>query len=161
VIQIEPIEPSEVEAAKRVILAVARNNFHWEEPLDEIIHQFNARGELEDVDNYKTVYLEQKGLFLVVTDQGQVVGTGAIRQFEGDTAELKRLWLLEAYHGQGIGYQLVQTLFNFARNQGFKRVRLLTDRRQSRAIYFYQQVGFHRIECPSDDPNDVCMEMTI
>ena len=159
-IQIEPIEPFQIEAAKRVILSVARNNFHWQAPLDEIIHQFNERGELNDVDHYRTAYLNRKGLFLVVTDQGHVVGTGAIRQFEDDTAELKRLWLLEAYHGQGIGYKLVKTLFGFARNQGFMRVRLLTDRRQSRAIRFYQQVGFQRIDCPSDDPNDICMEMT-
>ena len=81
--------------------------------------------------------------------------------FNKDTAELKRLWLLEAYHGQGIGYQLVQTLLDFAKKAGYKRVRLLTDRRQNRAIHFYQQVGFQPSECHPEDPNDLYMEMGI
>jgi putative acetyltransferase len=160
-IEIKPIEPDQILEAKRVILSVARNNFRWPEPLEEIIQRFDARGELRDVDEFQSSYLDRQGLFLVALDQGQVIGTGAIRRLEGDTAELKRLWLLETYHGQGIGYRLMQTLLSYARREGYKQVRLLTDRRQVRAIHFYQQVGFHPIDCHSADANDVCLQMAI
>jgi len=158
-IHIQPIKPHQVLDAKRVILSVARNIFQWQGSLEEIIQQFDERGELCDVDHYQSSYLDRQGLFLVAIDQDQVIGTGAIRHFNKDTAELKRLWLLEAYHGQGIGYQLVQILFDFAKKAGHKRVRLLTDRRQNRAIHFYQQVGFQPSECQPEDPNDLNMEM--
>jgi putative acetyltransferase len=116
---------------------------------------------LRDVDEFRSEYLDHRGLFLVAMDQGRVIGTGAIRCLEGDTAELKRLRLLEAYHGQGIGYRLVQILMNFARAAGYKQVRLLTDIRSVRARHFYQRLGFQDIECASDDPDDVCMELSI
>ena len=89
-------------------MSVARNIFHWPGPLEDFMKQFDDRGELIDVDNLQSHYLNNHGLFLVAVDHGQVIGTGAIRHLDKDTAELKRLWLLEAYHGQGIGYRLVQ-----------------------------------------------------
>lgn len=160
-IEIQRIEPHQIPAAKHVILSVARNVFQWQAPLDDILRQYDDRGELHDVDDLQSYYLDHQGLFLVAMDQGQVIGTGAIRHLDDVTAELKRLWLLEAYHGQGIGYRLIQTLLSFAQTTGCKRVRLLTDLRQVRARHFYQRVGFQLIECHSEDPNDVCMELAI
>ncbi|MBP1693116.1 MAG: Acetyltransferase [Chloroflexi bacterium] len=160
-IKIQRIEPHQTAEAKRVILTVAWNIYTWPASLAEIIEQFDERGELRDVDDPQSYYFDRRGTFLVAMDQEQVVGTGAVRYFERDTAELKRLWLLEAYHGQGIGYRLVKRLLSFAREAGYLRIRLLTDRRSKRAIAFYQKVGFQPITCQEDDPDDVCMEMEI
>ena len=160
-IEIRRIEPHQIPEAKRVILSVARSIFQWQAPLEDIVKQFDDRGELRDVDDLQSYYLDRWGLFLVVMDQGRVIGTGAIRHLDDDTAELKRLWLLEAYHGRGIGYRLVQTLLGFAQAAGYKHIRLLTDRRQDHAMHFYQRVGFHLIPCHSEDSNDACMEMAI
>lgn len=160
-IQIRQIELHQIPEAKRLILSVARNIFQWPAPLDEIIQQFDARSELHDVDDVQAYYPEGQGQFLVAMDQGRVIGTGAIRRIDDDSAELKRLWLLEAYHDQGIGYQLLQALLSFARAAGYKRVRLLTDRRQTRAMRFYQRTGFQPIACDTGDPNDVCLEMVL
>lgn len=160
-VQIQPIEPQQTTEAKRVILSVARNIFRWQASLDEIVKRFDEQGDLHDVDNPQTHYFDHQGLFLVAVDQGRVIGTGAIRRLGSDAAELKRLWLLEAYQGQGIGYQLVQTLLRFAQATGCRRIRLLTDRRQDRAIRFYERVGFQPIKCDSDDPDDICMEMVM
>lgn len=160
-IQIQPIEPQQIIEAKRVILSVARNIFQWQDSLDETIKRFDEQGDLLDVDNFQTHYFERQGLFLVAMDQGRVIGTGAIRRVDRDAAELKRLWLLEPYWGHGIGYQLVQMLLQFAQATGYSRIRLQTDRKQDRAIRFYQRIGFQPIKCDSDDPDDVCMEMVI
>ncbi len=109
---------------------------------------------------FQSEYLDRQGLFLVVLDQQRIIGTGALRRLDGDIAELKRLWLLEAYHGQGIGNRLVQALLDFARSMSYKHIRLQTDIRSVRAIRFYQRLGFQPVACASDDPEDVCMELS-
>src|SRR5512143_3678435 len=98
-IEIQRIEPHQISEAKRLILSVARNVFQWQAPLEDILKQYDDLGELRDVDDLQSYYLDRQGLFLVAVDQGRVIGTGAIRHLDDDTAELKRLWLLEAYHG--------------------------------------------------------------
>jgi GNAT superfamily N-acetyltransferase len=158
---IQPIQPHQTAEAKRVILSVARNIFGWPAPLEEILQDFDARGELGDVDDPQTYYVERRGQFLVALHHGRVIGTGAIREFTGDTAELKRLWLLEKYHGQGIGYRLYQALVHFARGAGYTRIHLQTDRKQTRAQRFYLRLGFEVLPCASDDPDDVCMEKDV
>lgn len=160
-IQIQPIEPHQIAEAKQVILSVARNIFNWPGSLEEITRQFDEQGTLDDVDAAQTAYFDRGGLFLVALDDGKVIGTGAIRPLDHDTAELKRLWLLESYHGRGIGYRLVQALVQFTHSAGYRRIRLQTDRKQGRAGLFYQRVGFQPIACESDDPDDMCMEMAL
>lgn len=160
-IQIRPIEPHQVADAKRVILSVAKDIFGWPAPLEDVIRQFEKEGELRDMDDMTSYRLENRGLFLVATDAGEVIGSGAIRAIDQNSAELKRLWLLERYHGQGIGYRLVTMLLDFARQMGYRRIQLLTDGKQGRAIQFYRRIGFSEMDCRSEDPEDVCMELAI
>ncbi|PKO14541.1 MAG: GNAT family N-acetyltransferase [Chloroflexi bacterium HGW-Chloroflexi-10] len=160
-IQIQQIESHQIAEAKRVILSVARNIFQWQAPLEEIILQFDEQGELKDIDELQSHYFDRQGIFLVAMDQGKIIGTGAIRKADSETAELKRLWLLEEYHGQGIGYQLMQMLLQFAQTAGYQHIHLLTDRRQDRAISFYQRLGFKPIQCDNNDPDDICMQLAI
>jgi putative acetyltransferase len=115
--------------------------------------------ELHDVDNYQREYVENRGLFLAVTDDEKLVGTGAIKKLEENIAELKRLWLLEEYHGQKIGYQVVLQLLDFARAHGYETVRLQTSQKQERAVRFYTQLGFYEIPSYRDSMNDISMEL--
>lgn len=160
-IEIKPIKEYQVADAKRVILSVGRKLYGWEETLEEIIEQFEAHGELADMDNFQSHYFEQGGLFLVVTDGKQVIGTGAVRRIDNSVCELKRLWLLEAYQGKGIGYQVLQELIRFARASGYKRMWLETDQEQERAIHFYQRTGFQHRDKYNERNSDVYMEMDI
>ena len=160
-IEIKGITPDQIPEAKRVILSVAQNYYQWPHSLEEIIRQFDERGALQDVDHVQMYYLNRQGMFLVALDEGQVIGTGALGRVDDQIAELKRLWLLEAYHGRGIGYRLVQELLAFAQATGYKYIRLLTERGQSRAVHFYQRIGFQFTPCSSNDPEDVCMELAL
>ena len=80
---------------------------------------------------------------------------------DGETVELKRMWLLEEYHGQGIGYRLIQQLFAFARENGYLRVRLQTSPNQTRALNFYRKLGFYQIPCYNDDTDEISMEIKL
>jgi ribosomal protein S18 acetylase RimI-like enzyme len=78
------------------------------------------------------------------------------------TCELKRVWLLFEYQGQGLGYRMIQELLDFARGKGYEHIRLETDRIvQSRAYDLYKRLGFYEIPRYSDNEEDVAMEMVL
>jgi len=68
-----------------------------------------------------------------------------VRRLDANTAELKRMWLLEEYHGRGIGFELITRLFAFAGAQGYQRIVLQTEEKQARALSFYRRLGFQEI----------------
>ena len=158
-ITIRPIRESDVPAAKRVILSVAYNIFGFDGTLEESIRHFLAAGKLKDMDNLVANYFNAGGTFLVALNGEQVIGSGALRRLDAETAELKRMWLLEHYHGQGIGYRLITNLFDWARVNSYIRIRLQTSLEQVRALAFYRKIGFYEIPCYNDDVDEISMEI--
>ena len=161
-IEIRPIQQNEVTEAKRVIFTVAFEVFREASTLEESIAKYSAQGKLSEMDDVQKNYFENGGTFLVTVDDGRIIGTGAIRWLEEGVCELKRMWLLTEYHGQGLGYRMMQELFKIARDMGYKVIRLETDRVvQTRAVNFYRKLGFYEIPRFGDDPDDMGMEMTL
>src|SRR5688572_1705737 len=145
-IKIRTIQPDEVPVAKQLIYRVAHKLFKDTRALKASIAFYESRGQFHDMDDIQQSYLENDGIFLVLTDNDQIIGTGAIRRIDDETCELKRLWLLFEYHGKGLGYRMIQELFAFAREKGYQRVRLETDPNyQSRALNLYKRLGFYEI----------------
>ena len=99
--------------------------------------------------------------FLVALDNNRVIGSGAVGRIDEQTCELKRMWLLEPYQGQGIGYRLLQALIDFARQQGYTKMWLETDQEQEQAIRFYRRVGFQPIPRYNNRNSDVYLGMDI
>ena len=162
-INIRPIKPDEATTAKRVIYRVAHEIFRDPRTLEESIVYHESRGELEDMDNIEKNYFENGGIFLVLEDEAEIIGTGAIRQLQDKICELKRLWLLTEYHHQGLGYRMLQELLTVAREMGYERIRLETDAVfQKRAVQFYKQIGFYEIPIASSTPDeDILMELSL
>jgi putative acetyltransferase len=161
-ITIRHIEPHEVPIAKDLIYRVAHQVFRDTRPLEESVAFYEARGQLHDMDNVQQAYFEDDGLFLVMTDEDRIIGTGAIYKIDHTICELKRVWLLFEYHGRGLGYRMVQELLAFAREKGYQRIRLETDRDdQSRAYALYKRLGFYEIPRYSENEEDAAMEMVL
>lgn len=157
-ITIRPIKPDEIPAAKCVMLNMAYSIFGFDGTLEESIRHFEATGMLKDVDEVQAQYFDNRGVFLVALNGEQVIGSGALRMLDNATAELKRMWLLETYHGKGIGYRLINKLIDFARQNGYERICLQTSPEQVRALGFYQKFGFYEIPCYNDDLGEISME---
>jgi len=159
-IEIRPIQLHEIKEAKRVIFTVAFELFKGADTLEESIVKFSSQGKLSEMDDVQANYFNNSGTFLVTVDNGRIVGTGAIRFLKQDVCELKRMWLLSKYHGQGLGYRMMQELFSIARKKGYSTMRLETDPIvQSRAVLFYKRLGFYEIPRYGDDPDDIGMEL--
>jgi putative acetyltransferase len=157
-VEIRPMQPQEAAEARQLILSVA-GRILQPQAVEEFIAEHAH--ELVDVDDYHTGYSPPDGLFLVVFEDDRMIGTGAVRRLDGETAELRRMWLLEPYQGQGIGYRLSQALFSFACQAGYKRIRLTTDVASARAIRFYRRLGFYPIERYNQSSEAIFLEMIL
>lgn len=163
-IKIRHIEPNEIGIAKELIYRVAHRLFQDKRPLEESIAYYEARRQLHDMDDVQGTYFDNDGIFLVITDNERIIGTGAIRKLDATVCELKRVWLLFEYHGRGLGYRMIQELLGFAREKGYQRIRLETDRNgQTRAYELYKRLGFYEISRYDDEENedDIAMEMIL
>ena len=162
-INIRRIKPDEATAAKRVVYRVAHAVFNDARTLEESMNYGESNGWLKDMNDIQQTYFDNGGIFLVMTDENQLIGTGAIRKFEEKICELKRLWLFTEYHGKGLGYQMMQELLLFAREMAYERIRLETDAVfQKRAVQFYKKIGFYEIPIPNAAPDeDILMELSL
>ncbi len=159
---IRPIQPDEWTQAKRVVYRVAHVIFNDPRTLEDSIAYFESRHELKDMDDIQKDYFENGGTFLAMFDDDEMICTGAIHKLDEETCELKRLWLLHEYHGQGLGYKMLQELLSIAKEMGYKRMRLETDpEAQSRALNFYKRIGFYEIPRYTERTDDIAMEMTL
>ena len=160
-IAICPIRKEEIPVVKDIIHRIAYNIFGFDGTLEDSIRYYESLNIFGDLENIQANYFENGGTFLAVHDGEQVIGSGAVRRMDSETAELKRMWLLEKYHGQGIGYRLITQLFEFARGQGYSRIRLQTSPEQVRALKFYRRVGFYEIPCYNNETGEVSMEIKL
>lgn len=157
-IVIAPLAQEEAEAAVALIAEVAQPMFSLHESPADFRARFEAGGYFDDVHHFTTVYDPPDGTFLAAHDGDRLIGIGAIRRFDTTTAELRRLWLREAYHGRGLGYRITRGLLAFARQRGYSTVVLTTDRQQVRAFAFYRQVGFEVMSVAGDDVH-MCLDL--
>jgi putative acetyltransferase len=160
--EILPLRPEQVTEARDMIWTVAHLLFNRADTQEESFALYATTWPLHDVANYQSEYVENGGAFLVLVDNGKIVGSGALRQMEAGVGEIKRLWLMPAYHGQGLGYRMMMELLTLAREKGYTKVRLQTSPAyQKRAYVFYRQLGFYEIPRYGGDPDDIGMELIL
>lgn len=92
-------------------------------------------------------------LWLAILDDNPVGAVG-LKPFKGKSGELKRLWVDPAARGHQIGDALCQTCVQGARDQGYNRLLLDTDRGLTNANAIYERLGFRDIERYYDNPMD-------
>ena len=63
---------------------------------------------------------------IVVYEENRVIGGGAIRRYDDETIELKRVFVHTEYQGRGIGSRLVALLMEWAVELGYKKMVLET-----------------------------------
>jgi ribosomal protein S18 acetylase RimI-like enzyme len=161
-IEIVLLRTGQIPEAKQLIYSGAHELFHERETLAESMAYYESKGQLHDVEEFQRAYLQNGGTFLMMRSGGRVIGTGALRRLEDGVGEIKRLWLLPEYHGQGLGNQMLARLLAAARERGYTRVRLETDAvHQTRALAFYRKVGFTEIPRYGDDADAVALELAL
>ncbi len=82
---------------------------------------------------------------LVAYDGEEAVGCGALRAYEADAVEVKRMFVPRERRGQGIASSVLTGLETWAAELGYRKCILETGRQQPEAIALYTKSGYTRI----------------
>lgn len=75
----------------------------------------------------------------------EVVGCGAIKQFDEQTMEVKRMYTSPKSRGLGVAKTVLAELESWAHELGYERCVLETGKRQPEAIALYKKCGYRSI----------------
>jgi GNAT superfamily N-acetyltransferase len=73
------------------------------------------------------------------------VGCGAIKPYDADTAEVKRIFVKDEFRGRKIAKTIVEHLEQWSKDEGYSYCILETGTRQLSAIALYKQLGYEII----------------
>ena len=82
---------------------------------------------------------------VVLYDNNQAVACGAIKEFNTESMEVKRMYTIPKYRGKGIGTKILIELENWANELTYKKCVLETGKRQPEAIALYKKNGYKLI----------------
>lgn len=85
---------------------------------------------------------------VIVAYHGEkAVSCGAIRPFDNETMEVKRMFTSLESRGKGIASQILAALESWSRELGYKKCVLETGIRQAEAIGLYEKNAYQLIPC--------------
>ena len=99
-----------------------------------------------DMIDIDSTYRDSGGEFWVVDDSGSVAGMIGVLPLDGETCELRRLYVDKGRWGRGFGSTLTKTVISWARDKGFPGVVLWSDVLFENAHHLYVKHGFEASE---------------
>ncbi|HID63950.1 MAG TPA: N-acetyltransferase [Anaerolineae bacterium] len=105
----------------------------------DLINGYAAQGEMLPK-SLNQIYQSLRD-FVVVEEDGQIVGCGALHIVWDDLAEIRSLAVVEERWGNGLGRQMVTCLLEEARRLGLPTVFALTYRQG-----FFKKLGFQVVD---------------
>ncbi|MBU0695035.1 MAG: GNAT family N-acetyltransferase [Bacteroidetes bacterium] len=102
---------------------------------DGEIHQFYAQfNKVDFIKNVIVAYADKKS-----------IGCGAIKEFDHQTMEIKRMFVKGSHRNQGIAAQILTQLENWTKSLGYQKCILETGNNQPEAIRLYQKCNYQII----------------
>lgn len=95
---------------------------------------------------------EPEEVFLVLRIEDRPVGCGMVHRLDGETAEIKRMWIAPEARGLGLARRLLGELEARARAMDVARIRLDTNAALTEAQTLYTRSGYEAIERYNDNP---------
>lgn len=117
-----------------------------------------------DLDNVYSKCIQSGGEFLILLSGQEVIGSIGLKitDSQNGVGEVKRLFVLPEYQGNGYGKMLLCELINLSKEKGICFLRLCTTLKSSKAIKLYEKVGFYNIPAYKYNPvTQIYMELNI
>jgi len=119
---------------------------------DELGDRFPDGFDRGDLADEAPAMNEPEGRFLVGRVDGVVVACGGVRRLTRTRAEIKRMWVDDAWRGCGLGARMLTALEQAAYDLGYREVYLDTNATLVEAIAMYERAGYRHIERYNDNP---------
>lgn len=88
---------------------------------------------------YNQIYLDK---VVVCYENDIALGCGAIKDYNSETAEIKRMFVLPEFRGKSIASKILSELENWAKELNFISVHLETSQKLESAITLYRKFGY-------------------
>ncbi|CAF1171787.1 unnamed protein product [Didymodactylos carnosus] len=105
--------------------------------------------DLSDLDKY---YFNNNGWFSVITnDEDTIIGCCGVFKTDATSCELRKMYVLNNYQGQGLGKMLLESSLEKAKGLGYKEMTLESNFLLYKANDMYKKVGFVQYQ-----PGNLC-----
>jgi putative acetyltransferase len=99
-----------------------------------------------DLADIQSFYQDAGGEFWVLDEGGAIAGVIGVVPFDGETCELRRLYVYKGRRGRGFGSALIRTVITWSGDKGYRRVVLWSDVLFDAAHHLYMKHGFTATE---------------
>lgn len=151
-IEIISYKPEYANDFKELNLAWLKKYF-WVEPHDE-----------EVLGKPQKYILDPGGNIFFIKDEDKIIGTVALMKMEDGVFELTKMAVTPKYQGQQLGQKLMEHTIQYARDQGWKKLIIYSNRKLENAIYIYKKYGFVEIPIEQNNPyarGDIKMQLAL
>ena len=133
-----------------------------------LVRQLDKYLELVDGDDHEFYdqfnHIEVLDHVVLAYKNDEVIGCGALKVYDDETMEIKRMFTLPKNRGKGVASAILLELEKWTQDLSFPKCILETGRRQIEAIELYKRKGYRRI--PNYGPyeqikNSLCFEKQI
>jgi len=112
---------------------------------------YHPEGRHADIPDTANIYMKN-GRMWCLCEGERIIGTSAVRALAPGVAEMKRLYVLPEYQGKGCGRLMFETALGYAREQGYRKIRLDTQKDRSASRHLIESSGFVQIPRYDDNP---------
>jgi len=153
---LEPARPAELDDARSLMRAfLAWHRARHVEDIDLVERYFDQAAFDAELAGLPGKYARPQGRLFIAYVDGKPAGCVALRDLKHGVCEMKRMFVPDAFRGQGIGRALAKRIVAEAKEAGYRIMRLDTSRRQGEAMRLYESMGFLRIAPYYDVTEDV------
>ncbi len=104
-----------------------------------LTHPLETCKDLSDLEKY---YFNNNGWFAVINKDNETIGSYGIYKINNKTCELRKMYLLQDYQGQGLGKLMMENALKKAKDLGYDEIILETNSLLNKAIGLYKKFGF-------------------
>ena len=150
---IRPDSPERWQVARRLV----------EEYAASLSHDLGFQDFPREIAELPNQYGPPDGAFFLAELASEIVGCVGLRKLAAGDCEMKRLYVVPACQGQGVGRALVQAIITEGRRLGYERMRLDTLPEMRAAQRLYAELGFETIPAYRHNPveGSVFMELKL
>ena len=145
-----------------IILAATSEHYAQAKSLFEAYQKYLGidlcfQGFAAEIDSLSTMYGPPRGALLLARVEEDAVGCVGLRDLGDNIAEMKRMYVLPLFQGQGIGKALTIRFIATAKLLGYDAIRLDTIPKLERALDLYRRMGFTEIEAYRHNPEPTAL----